>query len=73
MLTAPQIIVDYREDNKEVTAAISLKRMVFKDDYDRFLSLNPNMENYGVQGDGEEAKSGGRPITDESQSRQRGL
>ena len=50
-------MVDYREDNKEVTAAISLERMVFKDDYDRFLSLNPNMENYGVQGDSEEVKS----------------
>ena len=62
-------IVDYWEDNKEVTAAITLERVIFKDDYDRFLSLNRNMENYGVQGDSEEAKSGGRPTIDESQSR----
>ena len=66
-------IVDYREDNKEVTAAIALERMVFKDDYDRFLSINPRVENYGVQGDSEEAKSGGRPSVDESQSRQTGI
>ena len=61
-------IVDYREDNKEVTAAIALERMGFKDDYNRILSINPTLENYGVQGDSEEAKSGGRPSIDECQS-----
>ena len=44
-------IVDYREDNREVTAAIALERMVFTDDYNWFLSLHPNMEFYGVLGD----------------------
>ena len=66
-------IVDYREDNKEVTAAISLERMVFKDDYDRFLSINPTLENYGIQGDSLEAKSAGRPSIDESQCRKTGI
>ena len=66
-------IVDYREDNKEVTTAIALERMVFKDDYDRCLSINPTLENYGVQGDSEEAKSGRRPSIDESQCRKTGI
>ena len=64
-------IVDYQEDNKEVTAAILLERMSFKDDHDMFLSLNPNMNNYGVQGDIEENQLCGHPTTDKSQSRQK--
>ena len=73
MFIAPQFIVDYWEDNKEVTAAISQERMVFKDDYDRFLSLNPNMNNYGVQGDIEENQLRGRPTIDKTQCRQKGI
>ena len=66
-------IVDYREDNKEVTASISLERMVFKDDYDRFLSLNQPMNNYGVHNDNELNQLAGRPTTAESQSQQKGI
>ena len=66
-------IVDFWEDNKEVTAAISLERMVFKDDYSRFLSLKPTIENYGVQGDSEEDQLRGRPTTAKSQPCQKGI
>ena len=65
--------MDYCEDNKEVTAAIALERMVFNDDYDKFLSINPTLESYGVQGDSKEEKYAGRPSIDESQSRKTGI
>ena len=40
------VFVDNREDNKEVTVEIELEQMIFNDDYERFLSLNPNIDNY---------------------------
>ena len=70
MFTLHNFIVDYQVDNKEVTTSISLERMVFKDDHDRFLSLNPNIDNYGVQGDIEENQLRGCPTTNKLQSRQ---
>ena len=47
--------------------------MMFNDDYDRFLSLNPIIEYYGLQGGNEEPQSPGRPATSESHSRQAGI
>ena len=65
-------IVDW-EDDKEVTATITLEQMVFNDNYSRFLFLNPNIENYGVQGSDEEPQLPGRPTTNESYLCQAGI
>ena len=59
-------IVDFREDNEELTAMQELEKEVFQEDSIRFLSMNPDNENNGVFGaEQETTQIGGRPNNDE--------
>jgi len=54
-------IVDFREENQELTAMQLLEKEVFQEDSIRFLSLNPDLENNSFIGAEQETQLGRRP------------
>ena len=66
-------IVDFREENQELTAMQLLEKEVFQEDSIRFLSLNPDLQNNGVIGAEQETQLGGRPTNNDVLCRSTGV
>ena len=66
-------IVDFREENQELTAMQLLEKEVFQEDSIRFLSLNPDLQNNGVIGAEQETQLGGRPTNNDVLCRTTGV
>lgn len=58
----------FREDKKEPTDMDMYDKMVFTDNYLRYLRVRPGYEFIGVDGGEDEVKNGGRPLKDETRS-----
>jgi hypothetical protein len=75
-------IVDYREERRHLSGLDELERIVFHDEYRRFLLCNPDLDNFGVYGGDDEQhldENGqpfvprGRPLVEETLSREAGM
>ena len=65
-------IVGFCEENKEQTPLEELEKVLFDKDYVLFLSLNPEIDNFGVLGGDNEIRPKGKPKKHESESRKAG-
>ena len=66
-------IVDFREENQELTAMKILEKEVFQEDSIQFLSLNPDLQHNGVIGAKQETQPGGRPTNNDVLCRSTGV
>ena len=65
-------IVDFREENKKQTPLEELEKVLFDKDCILFLSLNPEIDNFGVRGSDNGIQFVGRPTKRESESHKAG-
>ena len=61
-------IVDFREENKRKTPLEELEKVLFDKDYVLFLSLNPEIDNFGILGGDNKIRPKVRPKKHESKS-----
>ena len=72
-LRLDNFIVNSREENQEITAIKLLEKEVFQEDSIRFVSLNSDLENYGVICAKQETQLGGRPTINDILCRSTGV